>query len=47
MNYSIIKYILGWVRFIEGSVMILPFITSIFYNEVSGVAFYQYHLFVF
>lgn len=39
MNYSIIKYILGWVIFIEGSVMILPFITSIFYNEVSGVAF--------
>ncbi len=39
MNYSIIRYILGWVLILEALFMLLPCIVSIIYQEKSGIAF--------
>lgn len=36
MNFSIIKYMLGWVLNVEGAFMLLPCITSLFYREREG-----------
>ncbi len=39
MNYSFIFYILGWVLILEGGFLALPCITSIIYQEKSGLWF--------
>lgn len=39
MNYSIIKYILGWVLKIEGLFLFMPFLVGIIYREYEGAAF--------
>ncbi|MDF9823873.1 trk system potassium uptake protein TrkH [Breznakia sp. PF5-3] len=39
MNYSIVKYILGWVLRLESICMIFPLVTALIYQESSGVAF--------
>lgn len=39
MNYSIIRYILGWVLVLEAIFMLLPCLVSVIYQEQSGVAF--------
>lgn len=36
MNISMIRYILGYVLKIEGTLMVLPCITALFYREVQG-----------
>ena len=36
MNFSIIRYILGWILKIEGAFMILPCITALIYKEPQG-----------
>ncbi len=40
MNYSIIRYILGWVLKLESMFMILPCIVALIYKERSGYAFF-------
>ncbi len=39
MNYSIIRFILGWVLKLEGAFMLLPCIVAAIYQEKSGFAF--------
>jgi len=39
MNYSIIRYILGWVLNFEACFLILPCITAVVYREKEGFAF--------
>lgn len=39
MNYAFLFYILGWVLILEGAFMSLPCITSIIYQEKSGLWF--------
>ena len=36
MNFSIIRYILGWILKIEGIFMLLPCITALIYKESQG-----------
>ena len=36
MNYSILKYILGYVLKIEAAFMLLPCVTSLIYHEKEG-----------
>lgn len=36
MNFSIIRYILGWVLKIEGAFMLLPCLTALIYKETQG-----------
>lgn len=39
MNYSIIIYIIGWILKLEAIFMILPAVTALIYQEISGFAF--------
>ena len=39
MNYSIIRYIIGWVLVLEAIFMLLPSLVALIYQEKSGVAF--------
>ncbi len=39
MNYSIIRYILGWVLKLEAAFMLLPCLVSVIYKEQEGIAF--------
>ncbi len=39
MNRSIIRYILGWVIFVEGAFMLLPWIIALIYRERCGYWF--------
>ena len=39
MNYSIIIYIIGMILEIEAVFMVLPVVTALIYQEISGVAF--------
>lgn len=39
MNYSIIRYIIGWVLVLEAIFMLLPCMVSLIYQESSGIAF--------
>ncbi len=39
MNYSIIRYIIGWVLVLEAIFMLLPCLVAVIYREQSGVAF--------
>ena len=40
MNYRVVTYILGWVLNIEAGLMLLPFVVSLVYGEMSeGLAF--------
>lgn len=39
MNYSIIRYILGWVLVLEAIFMLMPCLVAVVYQEKSGVAF--------
>lgn len=39
MNYSVIRYIVGWVMVVEALFMILPAIVAIIYGESQGFAF--------
>ena len=39
MNYSIIIYIIGMILEIEAAFMVLPVVTALIYQEISGVAF--------
>lgn len=39
MNYSIIRYIIGWVLVLEAIFMLLPCLVSAIYQESSGIAF--------
>ncbi len=39
MNYSIIIYIIGWILKLEAIFMILPAVTALIYQEISGIAF--------
>lgn len=39
MNYSIIRYILGWVLMFESMFMLLPCTVAVVYQEKSGLAF--------
>ena len=36
MNFSIIRYILGWILKIEGAFMLLPCLTALIYKEKQG-----------
>lgn len=40
MNYSVIRYILGWVLFFEGLFMLLPAAVGALYHEKEGVSFF-------
>ena len=40
MNYSILKYILGYVLKIEAAFMLLPCVTSLIYHEKEGRYFF-------
>ena len=40
MNYSILKYILGYVLKIEAAFMLLPCVTSLIYHEEEGRYFF-------
>ncbi|MBE5922619.1 MAG: TrkH family potassium uptake protein [Lachnospiraceae bacterium] len=37
MNYSVIRYILGWILKLEGAFMLIPFGISFIYRESNGV----------
>ena len=39
MNYSIIRYLLGWVLIFEACFLTLPCITAVIYQEQAGFAF--------
>ncbi len=39
MNYSIIRYIIGWVLVLEAIFMLMPGMVALIYQEQSGVAF--------
>ncbi len=39
MNYSIIRYIIGWVLVLEAIFLLLPSLVALIYQEKSGVAF--------
>lgn len=39
MNYSVVRYILGWVMIVEAAFMILPAIVAAIYGESQGFAF--------
>ncbi len=39
MNYSVVRYILGWIMVIEAVFMLLPCIVAIIYGEQQGFAF--------
>ncbi|MGL4791074.1 MAG: TrkH family potassium uptake protein, partial [Anaerotignaceae bacterium] len=40
MNFSIIRYILGWVLKIEALFMLLPCLVGLIYKERSGISFF-------
>lgn len=40
MNYSILRYILGYVLKIEAAFMLLPCVTSLIYHEEEGRYFF-------
>lgn len=39
MNYSVIRYILGWIMIFEAAFMLLPCLVAIIYKEAAGLAF--------
>lgn len=39
MNYSIIRYIIGWILRFEGIFLLLPFLVSLIYREECFYAF--------
>lgn len=39
MNYSIIRYVLGWIIKVEGLFLLLPLLTAIIYQEQAGFSF--------
>lgn len=39
MNYSIIKYIFGWVMLFESAFMLMPVTVAVYYGERQGLAF--------
>lgn len=39
MNYSVVRYILGWVMLIEAAFMSIPCVTALIYGEEQGFAF--------
>lgn len=39
MNYSVIRYILGWIMIIEAAFMTLPCVVALIYGESQGFAF--------
>ncbi len=39
MNYSIIRFVLGWIIKVEGIFLLLPLLVSLIYKEMSGIHF--------
>lgn len=39
MNYSVVRYILGWIMMVEAVFMLLPCIVALIYKEVQGYSF--------
>lgn len=39
MNYSVIRYILGWIMIFEAAFMSLPCLVALLYGEIGGIAF--------
>lgn len=39
MNYSIIRFVLGWIIKVEGLFLLLPLLTAIIYQEQAGFSF--------
>ncbi|MGN0435899.1 MAG: TrkH family potassium uptake protein [Wujia sp.] len=39
MNYSLVRYILGWIMVVEAAFMILPCVIALIYGEQEGIAF--------
>ena len=39
MNYSIIRFVLGWIIKVEGIFFLLPLLTAIIYKETAGYSF--------
>ena len=39
MNYSMIRYIIGWVLTLEAIFLLLPCLVAVIYREKSGLAF--------
>ena len=39
MNYSIIRFVLGWIMKVEGMFFILPILTAVIYKEKAGLSF--------
>ncbi|MBE5943594.1 MAG: TrkH family potassium uptake protein [Lachnospiraceae bacterium] len=39
MNYSVVRYILGWIMVIEAAFMLLPCVVALIYGESQGFAF--------
>ncbi len=39
MNFSVVRYILGWIMILEAAFMLLPCIVALIYHEQQGLAF--------
>lgn len=39
MNYSVIRFIMGWILNFEAGFMLLPVLVALYYGEVQGVSF--------
>ncbi|MBE5946218.1 MAG: TrkH family potassium uptake protein [Lachnospiraceae bacterium] len=39
MNYSVVRYILGWIMVVEAAFMLLPCVVALIYKEVAGYSF--------
>lgn len=39
MNYSIMRYVLGWIIKVEGIFLLLPLLTAVIYKEQAGYSF--------
>lgn len=39
MNYSVVRYILGWVMVVEAAFMLMPCIVALIYKEAAGYSF--------
>lgn len=39
MNYSVVRYILGWIMIFEAAFMLLPCLVALLYGEAAGLSF--------
>lgn len=39
MNYSVVRYILGWIMVVEAALMLMPCVVALIYKEVAGYSF--------